>query len=190
VDISPNQIALAQENALKNRLNINFSSTPAENIDFPANYFDIISSSMSWMYFDIKKVLPKIRQTLKSSGVLAKCSFVWLPFEDEIAYNTEKLVLKFNPNWSGAGYKPKEYTVPEWSKPFFTLKTFHTYKESIRFTGESWRGRIRACSGIGASLPEEKIRVFDNELNTLLSEKYESSFTILHQIKIEVFEMN
>jgi hypothetical protein len=29
----------------------------------------------------------------------------WLPFESEIAMNSEKLVLKYNPNWSGGGLK-------------------------------------------------------------------------------------
>jgi hypothetical protein len=31
----------------------------------------------------------------------------WLPFESDIAMNSEKLVLKYNPNWTGGGIKTK-----------------------------------------------------------------------------------
>ena len=37
---------------------------------------------------------------------------------------------------------------------------FH-YDEPIPFSRESWRGRIRACRGVGASPPEAEVLRFD-----------------------------
>lgn len=40
---------------------------------------------------------------LKPWGRKLVLYMAWLPLKDKIAYESEKLVLKYSPNWSGAG---------------------------------------------------------------------------------------
>jgi hypothetical protein len=72
-------------------------------------------------------------------------------------------------------------------KDAFDLKTFHIMNEPIEFTRESWRGRIRACRGIGATLSPDDIERFDNEHNRLLEAIAPEKFTIPHQMAVHIF---
>lgn len=187
-DISEEQINEAKENAKKHNLSIEFNISPAE--DFTSNNsFDVISASMCWLYFDKKKIIPVLKKILTENGLLLISSMIWLPNEDNVAKRTEELILKHNPKWKGAGFTDKIDPIPEWSKSDFYLKSFHKYKMEIPFTHESWRGRIRACRGIGASLPKEEIIKFDNELSDLLKKIIPEKFNILHLIIISIFEL-
>jgi hypothetical protein len=47
--------------------------------------------------------MPKFYRMLKQGGSILVLYMAWLPFEDEIAGASKKLVLKYNPKWSGAG---------------------------------------------------------------------------------------
>jgi len=62
------------------------------------------------------------------------------------------------------------------------------YDEPIAFTRSSWRGRIRACRGIGATLSREEVQRFDAEHAQLLEQSVPESFSLLHRIDCHVFE--
>ena len=64
------------------------------------------------------------------------------------------------------------------------------YDVRVPFTKESWRGRIRACRGIGASLTEDEVKKFDKEHQELLDSITDDSFSILHRIDIQIFSFN
>jgi len=59
--------------------------------------------------------------------------------------------------------------------------------EPISFTQESWRGRIRACRGIGATLSGEEIARFDEEHKNLLERIAPETFTVLHQLAVHIY---
>lgn len=50
---------------------------------------------------------------LKPNGSILVLYMAWLPFEDNIAGASEKLVLKYSPRWSGAGEKLHPIAIPE-----------------------------------------------------------------------------
>ena len=56
------------------------------------------------------------------------------------------------------------------------------FDQQIPFNRERWRGRIRACRGIGATLSAEQVSQFDAEHEQLLQELTEPEFTILHRV--------
>ena len=62
------------------------------------------------------------------------------------------------------------------------------YDESIPFTNESWRGRFRACRGIGATLSDDEVTVFDEAHDRMLREIAGEEFTVLHRIVAFVYE--
>lgn len=50
----------------------------------------------------------------------------------------------------------------------------------VPFTRESWNGRIKACRGIGASLPPEEIAAWEAEHLQLLERIAPESFSVRH----------
>ena len=186
-DISEAQIEQARVLSKKQGSSIEYITASAEEIDFDDNSFDIIMACQCWWYFDKSIILPKINRMLKDKGKLVVMYMNWLPFEDEIAKATEELVLKYNPNWTGCNFRRHKLSVPEWSTELFDAETLHTYTERIHFSIEGWMGRIRACRGIGASLPNEAVKEFDKEHYMLLKEIINDTLSILHQIWIEIF---
>lgn len=93
----------------------------------------------------------------------------WLPFEDKIAGESEKLVLKYNPDWSGKGSTIQPITIPEIYNEKFDLVYHSEYPLKVYFTREGWNGRMKSCRGIGASLTPDEIALWENEHMSLLS---------------------
>lgn len=187
VDISSEQIAAATALSVRNDLNIEFYVSSAEDIDFKTDSFDIVSSGQSWIYFNHAVLLEKLK-AIASNGKLVLTHLNWLPFKDEIAQGTEKLVLKFNPNWKGAGYcKAEPYMFDTLRQ--LELLTFHKYNVALPFSRECWMGRIRACRGVGAFLSKEQVVEFDQEHAKLLSKIADERFAILHEISIHIYKI-
>jgi SAM-dependent methyltransferase len=187
IDISAEQIGAADALAKAEGLGIEFSVCAAEEADFPNATFDIVSAGQSWLYFDRNRVIPKVLKVLTHDGLLVLTHLSWLPHKDPIAARTEELVLKYNPEWNSGGYRGNIPAVMEWSKEHFDLRTFHAVNVPLEFTRETWCGRIRACRGVGASLPPEKIKEFDAEHARLLEQTGPETFTVLHQISLHAY---
>lgn len=54
---------------------------------------------------------------------------------------------------------------------FEDIETF-SFDQSIAYTHEAWRGRIRASAGVAASLSSAAVEKFDAELAALLIRNY------------------
>ncbi len=184
VDIAENQIAQARRLAREAGMDIDFAVSSAEEIDFPAQSFDVVTACQCFMYFNKAVVLPKIHRILKKDGHFCVLFMAWLPEESEIARASEKLVLKYNPSWSGGGMQRYALGTPEWSKELFTVDDAVTFDVDVSFTRESWHGRIKACRGIGASsLTAEQIAAFEKEHIAFLQTVPET-FSVLHYVTI------
>lgn len=180
-DISENQIKYAKE--LSKGLAINYVVSSAENLDFAEKSFDVITACQCFMYFDKKMILPKLHRFLKENGHLLILYMAWLPFESEIAKISEDLVLKYNPSWTGGGMKRYKIDKPDWLVDLFEVENAITYDIDVPFTRESWNGRMKACRGIDASLPHDKIAAFEKEHLEYLSTVPEE-FVIPHYASI------
>lgn len=180
-DISENQINYAKK--LSEGLDIEYIVSPAEQLEFNPESFDVVTACQCFMYFDKKIILPKIHRFLKGDGHFLILFMAWLPFESEIAKSSEDLVLKYNPSWSGGRMTRYELKAPEWSKELFTVENAITYDMDVPFTRESWNGRMKACRGIDASLPPKVIAEFEKEHLAYLS-TVPKKFTIPHYASI------
>jgi SAM-dependent methyltransferase len=188
VDVAVDQIREAVRLSAGENLNIEYRVSKVEDITFEPDSFDAASAGQSWMYFDAEVMVPKLKRILRDRGRLVLTHLNWLPRLDAIARQSEALVLKYNPHWRGADYSGE--TPPELMESLtaFRLTTFHTYEAALPFSRESWRGRIRACRGVGASLPPEAAAEFDREHAGLLERIAPHEFSILHQIVLHIFE--
>lgn len=186
-DISENQILFGKQLAReKNIKNISFKVCSAENTGFHHNSFDAVTAVQCFHYFNADKAAAEIRRVLKPRGLFAKIFMDWLPFEDEVIGEMERLVLKYNPDWNGNGFKEFKYNYPSWAEGKFNTETVHSYGTYLKFTKEQWLGRILSCRGVGASLSDKKIRDFEEEYRSLLA-KYSEPLKLKHQIHIEIY---
>jgi SAM-dependent methyltransferase len=188
IDISAEQIEAARRLAAEEKLAADFRVAPAESTPFADASFDVATANQCWLYFDLARVIPELRRVLRPRGLLAVSHYSWLPRLDAIARASEALVLRFNPDWSSADYDGRVPARPGWSRDHFELRAMFYYDEPVAFTRESWRGRIRALRGIGASLASDAVRAFDLEHAALLARIAPPEFTILHRIDAHVFE--
>lgn len=177
-DISKNQINQAK--ILSQGMDIDYFAMPAENIEFPENSFDVITACQCFWYFHHEQMMPKLLQMLKPGGRILVLYMAWLPFEDKIAGASEELVLKYSPAWSGAGETVHPIYIPDCYQEHFQLVSHEEYLLKVPFTRESWNGRMKACRGIGASLKEEEIALWEQEHLKLLAEIAPAEFQVLH----------
>lgn len=119
-DISEKQIKQAKK--LSSGMDIDYYISSAENVDFPDNSFDVITACQCFWYFNHKLLAPVLLRMLKPGGSILFLCMEWLPFEDKIAGESENLVLKYNPDWSGKGATMQPISVPkEYNEYFDTL---------------------------------------------------------------------
>ena len=184
-DISEEQVRMAEALAQMEQLKVRFQHIPTEQINFDTK-FDAITASQCFLYFDKPKVIPLIKKHLAPNGVLVTAHFSWLPLVDPIAKLSEQLILKNNPNWTAHSFNGVIPEIPYGLGDEFTVRDSFFYDEPIRFTREEWRGRIRACRGIGAALSPEQVEQFDHEHDLLLKEKAGDAFSIIHRIDAHI----
>jgi cyclopropane fatty-acyl-phospholipid synthase-like methyltransferase len=187
IDIAEAQIVTAQQLAAQEHLDIRFMTCAAEDAEFPPQSFDIVSCGQSWLYFDTQRMIPLVKTWLKPAGKLVLTYLSWLPRKDPIAHASEQLVLQYNPHWSDADFPGSRTVQHVWSRQDFRLVTYHAYEEGLPFTRESWRGRMRACRGIGAALPADEVARFEQEHDALLRQIAPETFPILHQVWLHAY---
>ena len=185
-DISPEQIEQAKMLSKENNMNIDFDAVATENLDFPAETFDVITACQCFWYFDHEKVMPMLSKFLKKDGKLLFLYMAWLPFEDEIAGKSEELVLKYSPNWTGARETRHPIWIPDVTYDCFEMEEHEEYDLMIPFTKETWHGRIKASRGVGASLSGEELASWDAEHRKLLDKIAPEKFEIKHYAAITV----
>ncbi len=65
-DISENQLKQAPKIS-----NINYSIQPAENVDFPDHFFDLVTVAQAIHWFDFDRFYAEVKRTLKPDGIIA-----------------------------------------------------------------------------------------------------------------------
>lgn len=187
VDASAAQIAEARRLSAESGVAAEYLVAPAEDTGLPSGTFDAVTAVQCFLYFDRDRALAEIARLLVPRGLFATVWMAWITRESEIAAETERLVLSYNPLWQGKDYARASPDVPEWSLPLFERVACLDYVAQIPFTRESWRGRIRACRGVAATLPDEAVAAFDAEHARLLERSVPERFEIPHHVLAHVF---
>ena len=187
-DISKEQIAKAVELSKAAGMDITYQVGATEDLDFPEETFDVITACQCFWYFDHEKVMPKLSRLLKHDGKLLILYMAWLPFEDPVACRSEELVVKYSPEWTGAGETRHPIWIPNAAFDYFVMEEHEEYDLMVPFTRETWHGRMRACRGVGASLSQEELRKWDADHRRLLDETAPETFDVLHYAALAVLK--
>ena len=177
-DISAEQIAQARR--MSEGMAIDYRVVSVEDLDFPSRSFDVVTACQCFWYFRHERVAPKLHRLLAPGGRLLVMSMAWLPFEDSIAGQSEGLVLKYSPQWSGAGETVRPIEIPDCYMRYFEVVHHEEYRLNVRFTRDSWHGRMKACRGVGASLEGERLRAWEQEHWQMLLRTAPEEFDVLH----------
>lgn len=180
VDPAPEQIRQARALAARDGLEIDFRCSAAEDCGFPDGSFDTATACQCFTYFDHARLAPRLHRMLKPGGIFAVLYMAWLPGEDSVAGQSEALILRHNPAWTGCGETRRPIAVPADYGPWFAVEAQEVFDLRVPFTRESWNGRIRACRGVGAALPPEEVEHFDREHRALLAAIAPEEFSVLH----------
>lgn len=181
-DASKNQIEQAK--ILSADKDIKYVVSSAENLAFPDNEFDVVTACQCFWYFNHSVLAPKIYRFLRKNGKFVVLVMNWLPFEDKIAGASEKLVLKYNPLWSGCNERVSPIEIPSCYNEYFDLVYHNEIKLNVHFTREGWNGRMKACRGVGASLAVNEISAWEREHLKMLNEIAPPEFDVLHYMAI------
>ena len=188
IDIAPGQIAEAMRSAAAEGLAVDFAVAAAESCPFAPASFDAVIASQCWMYFDVERTLAEVRRVLKPGGVLVTTHFSWLPRADPVARASEALVLRANPAWQGGDWSGRVAAEPPWSQGRARVQAMFWFDDDVPFTRASWRGRMRACRGVAATLPPSEVEAFDAALAAWLDANTPPAFTVRHRVDAHLFD--
>jgi len=163
---------------------ITYKKAIAEDTELPSAEFDIVAAGTCWHWFDSFKALQEVDRVLKIDGRLVICHFDWLPIPGSLVYFTEQLIKKYNPNWNldgGTGFYPK-WAIDCQIAKFRDIESFSFLSYPL-YTHQSWKGRVRASSGVKAILNEQKITEFEVELDHILKTNFpQDNLEIPHRV--------
>lgn len=173
IDISAQLLEQAKDLSLQEGVEVDFRFAKAEETGLPDSAFDVVSAGQSWHWFDRPHAAQEVNRILKPDGRVLIPHFDWIPLSGNIVDVTEKLIQKYNPVWYEL-FGNKAGIYPDWLRDlgeagFVDIQSF-SFDIPAPYSADAWRGRIRASSGVGASLPDVDVMKFDAELKSALEE--------------------
>jgi len=157
----------------------------AEATGLAAASFEAVTAGQCWHWFDRPKAAAEVRRLLVPGGRLILCYYDWIPLPGNLTAATEALILEHNPGWKlhagRAGVHP--YWFADLSKGGFRDLESFSFDDDALYSHEGWRGRVRACAGVAASLPPAEVEAFDRELAELLARDFpQDPLPVLHRV--------
>jgi SAM-dependent methyltransferase len=181
-DISEAQIEYARK--LSSGMDIDYLVSSAEDLDFDAGSFDVITAAQCFWYFEPEIIVPKIRRLLASGGIFLKIYMSYMK-EERITHDSNGLVKKINGNWSGGNPGIKDLMTHYFDDP-----QLETMVVDLPFTRETWHGRMLSSRGVMAAMSDAQVKQFDYEHRKMLEENYPESFTVKHKIFLIWYRIN
>lgn len=175
--VDPSEALIDQARALDReaKVSVEYLVAKAERTGLPSQHFDVVAAGQCWHWFKRAKVAREARRMLQRLGRLLIVHFDWLPLPGTVVEATEELILRYNRRWTLAG---STGLYPDWLTDvrvagFGDVSTL-SFDVDVPYSHRGWRGRVRASSGVGASMPKGKVVRFDEKLRSMLVDRFPS----------------
>jgi SAM-dependent methyltransferase len=165
-------------------LRVTYRVGRAEDTGLDGARWDVVGAGQCWHWFDRPRAGAEARRLLVARGALVICHMDYLPLAGNVCAATEELILEHNPSWTMAGGTGihADWTLDVAGAGFTGLETF-SFDVDIPYSHEAWRGRMRSCNGVGASLSNEVVGDFDAALARVLAERFPGeSLAVPHRV--------
>lgn len=169
LDIAPDLLSAAAALDAEAGVQVTYKKACSEDTGLPDNAADLLTAGQCWHWFDRTRAASEAYRLLRPGGRIVIAHFDWLPMPGSLVAATEALILRYNPDWAGAGGTG---LYPDWltdlaTAGFCDLETA-SFDVTQTYSHEAWRGRIRASAGVAASLSPEAVAEFDAELAAMM----------------------
>jgi SAM-dependent methyltransferase len=183
IDPASELLGVAARRAEALGVDVRFREGTAEETGLEAASLDLVTAGHCWWWLDADRTMAEVKRVLVPGGRLLIANFSYLPTAGGAAAATERLILAHNPRWPKSGESGVfEDQLRDLDGAGLAGVESFSYVEPVTFTHEGWRGRIRACSGVGASLVPAAVEAFDRELTELLAASFPDELVIPHRV--------
>lgn len=163
---------------------IRYVLSTAEHTSFSDNSFDTVTAGTCWHWFEQPQAAREAKRLLVPGRCIVIASLDWLPLSGNVVESTEQLICAFNPRWDAAGGNGihTEWFADLTSCGFEDLESF-SFDVVLPYSHEGWLGRIRASSGVGASLGEDAVFRFNDAHREILAQRFpEDPLKVPHRV--------
>lgn len=128
------------------------------------------------------------RRVLRPGAHLVIASLEWRERPRNVVESTRRLIAAHNPRWAAdAGNTDSFAFTFAWGDELLQLgfdgMQRTAFEIAIPYSHEAWRGRIRASTGVGASLPADAVARFDAALAELLARDFpDDPLAVPHEV--------
>lgn len=163
---------------------VSYELGAAEDLGGADGVFEVVTAGQCWHWFDGMKATAEVSRVLRKGGRVIIAHFDWLPLRGNVVEATERVIEAFNPTWTMGG---RTGIYPRWLTDlaeggFQAIETF-SFDVVQSYSHEAWRGRVRASSGVGASLDTAMVERFDSALAGVLRSGFsEEPLAVSHRV--------
>ncbi len=172
MDVSEAMLAEARRMAASAGLIVQFLRAPAEATGLPDATFDLVIAGTCWHFFDRPRAAREALRLLQPDGWLVVAALDIWPAPGGLVEAVRPLILRHNPRWVADKHSFNFAWAEELPAEGLAIAGRICFDVEIPYTHESWRGRMRAHNGVGASLPPEAVVAFDRDHQQLLQRQF------------------
>jgi SAM-dependent methyltransferase len=173
IDLSLGMMAQARDLDRAAGVSIEYREARAEATGMDDASFDLVGAGTCWFWFDGAAAGREAMRVLRPGGHLLICLLAWLPLPGNVVRRTEELIERHNPKWNlGHDWPNASSYLNDLALAGFGARESFSVDYDIPYSHETWRGRIRASAGVGASLSADAVAAFDAEHAAMLKRDF------------------
>lgn len=172
IDRSGELLSIAQQLDIQAGVSVQYRNANAEATGLPANSFDVVTVASAWHWLKQPKATQEVKRLLIAGGSVVICYFDRVALPGNVVAVTEALIGRFHDDYRGSSDGIYPQALADLVQAGFVELESFSFDKNLPYTHVGWRGRIRASSGVGASLTPARVAEFDQALSAMLATKY------------------